>query len=91
MKRVIKREELINYSTEMFKEIVKPGVKIKHALKEEWLSLSGMETVDLAGGGELLKNTSGEFYIGGEREPGGIRFPDGKIIRIGSIEEIQIY
>jgi len=90
MKRVIKREELLNYSTEMLKAIVKPGVKIKHARIEEWLSLTGMETVDLAEGGELLKNSSGEYYIGGDREPAGIRFPDGKYIGIGSIEEVLI-
>lgn len=80
----------MNYSTEMLKAIVKPGVKIKHACKEEWMSLTGMETVDLAVGGELLKNSSGEYYIGGEREPVGIRFPNGKFIGIGSIEEILI-
>lgn len=90
MKRVIKREELMNYSTEMLKAIVKPGVKIKRVRKKEWLFLTGMETVDLAEGGELLKDVLGEYYIGGEREPAGIRFPDGKFIGIGSIEEVLI-
>ena len=72
----------------MLKAIVKPGVKIKHAHNEEWLSLSGMETVELAEGGELLNNSSGDYYIGGEHEPAGIRFPDGKFVGVGSIEEI---
>ena len=90
MRRVVKGEELMNYSTETFKAIVKPGVKIKKTHKEEWLSLTGEETVELAEGGELLKTKSGEYYIGGEREPAGIRFPDGKFIGIGSIEEVQI-
>ena len=80
----------MNYSTEMLKAIVKPGVKIRHARKDEWFILTGMEIVDLAEGGELLKNIYGEYYIGGEREPAGIRFPDGKFIGIGSIEEIII-
>ena len=90
MEQVIKREELLNYSMERFKFLVKPGTKVKLFRQEELLVLSGMEMVVSAAGGELFKDSAGCTYIGGEHEPSGIQLLDGRFIGIGSIEYIQL-
>ena len=90
MGNTIAGESLINYSKDKLERLIRPGVVIKHIQLNNPIILTGKETVELALGGELKKNKMGEYSIGSEREPSGIRLLDGTFIGIRSIVEIQI-
>ena len=87
MRIVIKREELLNYSMEKLKDLIKPNVVIRYSHS---VALKGNEIVDFAPGGEVVKNGAGLYKIGGKQKPAGIRFPYDMFVNIQNIEEIII-
>ena len=90
MSKDVKGKELMNYSMDALKALVKPGVRLKTKRQEGYLKLTGLEVVEPAIGGELTKDVYGRYHVGGEHEPSGIRLLDGTLIGIGSIEEVII-
>jgi hypothetical protein len=87
---IIKNEELMKYSLNKLRTLIQPDVRIRHTRKKTLIKLTGMETVEPALGGELIRDEIGNYYLGGEIEPSGIRLLDGQLIGIKSIEEIII-
>ena len=90
MIKVIKGTDLMNYSMDELKALVKPGVRLKTTRQEDYLELTGLEVVEPANGGELIKDAFGIYHIVGEHEPKGIRLLDGTLIGIMSLEEMII-
>ena len=90
MSKIVKGKDLVNYSMDALKAIVKPRVRLKTIRQESYIELTGMEVVEPAIGGKLTKDVYGRYHVGGEHEPSGIRLLDGTLIGIGSIEEVII-